>query len=166
MQLHYSLPLTALMATLLGMPSTAVAQQQYGIVEYVLAGVPGLPSNSLASNMLARGPDGYVWFVGGDGAIYRITPSGATTRFPVPGGIWALTAGPDGALWFELDVAIGATSFNAIGHDHLGRRHHVPPAARLAVWVCDYIGSWRVVVHRRWGDRIYQYLRHNRPGRD
>lgn len=56
---------------------------------------------------LALGSDGNMWTAerndsGGD-AIVRISPTGKMTRFPLPRrevGPAAITAGPDGALWF------------------------------------------------------------------
>ena len=62
------------------------------------------------------GPDGALWFTGVDGKVGRITTAGVVTEFAVPpappaagsspgtpGAVvdpWAITAGPDGALWF------------------------------------------------------------------
>jgi virginiamycin B lyase len=114
MQLHYSLPLTALLASLFGMPVTAVAQQQSGIIEYVL---PSLyqPHGSSAGSEIAAGPDGAVWFPAesldagtGTHVLVRLTTSGAITQFPVPVGTpSSITTGPDGALWFQLSPVPG-----------------------------------------------------------
>jgi streptogramin lyase len=74
---------------------------------------------------LTVGPDGNLWFSGvfyndslpgaiNPGAIYRITPSGALTQFPLPAGGGAdLTVGPDGNLWFP--------------HGGIGRVDPTPP---------------------------------------
>ena len=63
---------------------------------------------------IALGADGNFWLpdwteIGGD-AIVRVTPSGAQSRFPLPGGLHgpgdvgpsALTLGSDGNIWFVL----------------------------------------------------------------
>lgn len=68
---------------------------------------------SRGSGSLAPGPDGNVWFVSGRSSrtiwIGRITPSGAVAEFDtgiaqtfanVGIGVEALTAGPDGNMWF------------------------------------------------------------------
>jgi streptogramin lyase len=53
---------------------------------------------------ITGGPDGNVWFtVFCDDALYRITPTGVVTRFPVPTAgacAYGLTTGPDGNIWF------------------------------------------------------------------
>jgi virginiamycin B lyase len=60
-------------------------------------------------NAIAAGPDGNMWFTdNANNSIGRITPSGATTFFPVPTtpdpqngfGLFEITAGPDGHMWF------------------------------------------------------------------
>jgi virginiamycin B lyase len=53
---------------------------------------------------LTVGPDGNVWvvhqeFVGGDGAINRVTASGQVTEL-LWSGAYRITTGPDGNLWF------------------------------------------------------------------
>lgn len=59
----------------------------------------------ISQGEMAPGPDGNVWFTKFcDDALYRVTPSGVVTRFPVitPGACaTSLTAGPDGNLWFS-----------------------------------------------------------------
>ncbi len=53
---------------------------------------------------ITGGPDGNVWFtVFCDDALYRITPAGVVTRFPVPTAgacAYGITTGPDGNIWF------------------------------------------------------------------
>src|SRR4051794_35885215 len=54
---------------------------------------------------ITAGPDGNLWFTApaGDGAIARMTPSGAVTFIPVltkGGSPASIAAGPDGNLWF------------------------------------------------------------------
>src|SRR5262249_24043310 len=86
-----------------------------GIAEFPLpaGAVPG-------SSALTVGPDGDLWFAvqlpsagpgPGPGAIGRITPAGAITDFPLPTANslppGALTAGPDGNLWFAEGPAPG-----------------------------------------------------------
>jgi virginiamycin B lyase len=50
---------------------------------------------------ITGGPDGNLWFTGLSGNIWRLTPTGQVTQYPVPSG-WAadITTGPDGNLWF------------------------------------------------------------------
>jgi streptogramin lyase len=65
-----------------------------------------------AAYAVAFGPDGNIWFSGGDTAMFavtntyigRMTPTGTVTTFPMPGPSHLpaeLTVGPDGALWFS-----------------------------------------------------------------
>jgi streptogramin lyase len=54
---------------------------------------------------IAAGPDGNVWFTGGN-QIRRMTTGGAVTSFPAPGA-GDIAAGPDGNLWFTEPNAIG-----------------------------------------------------------
>ena len=53
---------------------------------------------------ITGGPDGNVWFtIFCDDAVFRITPAGIVTRFPVPTSgacAYGITSGPDGNLWF------------------------------------------------------------------
>lgn len=53
---------------------------------------------------LTVGPDGSV-YVAASGEIDQVNASGAVTAFTIPDGsdAYAITAGPDGALWFGLD---------------------------------------------------------------
>ncbi|MFB4303245.1 hypothetical protein [Actinomadura sp. NTSP31] len=71
--------------------------------------VPDLAGNQITD--ITAGPDGNMWFTGnGNGALGRITPSGAVTTYDMNAyGLspYAITAGPDKALWFT-DSAGGA----------------------------------------------------------
>src|SRR5262249_43955700 len=73
------------------------------------AGVTNLPQ------AIARGPDGNVWFTeyanacnalyctAANATIGKITPDGTITEFAVPTAesfLYAITAGPDGNVWF------------------------------------------------------------------
>jgi streptogramin lyase len=53
---------------------------------------------------IVTGPDGNLWFASTAGVIGRITPDGALTTFPVPGGAtsfpWGIAVGSDRNLWF------------------------------------------------------------------
>jgi streptogramin lyase len=60
-----------------------------------------LASSSSRVSGIRTGADGNVWFVDG-GSIGRITPAGTITEFPVRQSTGAITAGPDGNLWFTL----------------------------------------------------------------
>jgi virginiamycin B lyase len=78
-----------------------------------------LPTFGFPSD-ITLGPDGNVWFTGGNGTVGRMTPAGVITEFRYDAFDSALgiTAGPDGAIWFttigdlvwRLDVN-GFTSF-------------------------------------------------------
>ena len=62
---------------------------------------------------ITSGSDGNLWVADGlQSAVWRITPSGDLTPFPVAGGgslaFWNVTSGSDGNLWFLRDPAIFA----------------------------------------------------------
>jgi streptogramin lyase len=66
------------------------------------------------ANSIATGADGNLWFTEVDG-IGRITPAGSATSFKLPAGSGApraLTAGPDGNIWFVAGrpAAVGRIS--------------------------------------------------------
>ncbi len=84
---HLSLSLTS--------PSLLNARLSGQITEFALP---------FAVGDLAPPSDGYLWFVG-DSVIGRITPTGVViAKFPMATNkITALTAGPDGNLWFLED---------------------------------------------------------------
>lgn len=72
--------------------------------------VPGDPPGQVSlPGEIATGFDGKLWFYDGNGKFGRSTPDGQITFFPGPAPVgWgALTAGPDGALWFSHDDVIG-----------------------------------------------------------
>ena len=54
---------------------------------------------------LTEGPDGNLWVATYDGEIDKVTAAGTVTRYTIPSGdgAYAISAGPDGALWFALD---------------------------------------------------------------
>lgn len=82
-----------------------------------------LPVTHATPGSIAAGPDGAMWFSfsktsynGGasyaESEIGRITPGGKITYFKLPpnsssGGVYALVAGPDGALWYLTRDAVG-----------------------------------------------------------
>jgi virginiamycin B lyase len=81
-----------------------------------------LPIAHAKPGSIAEGPDGAMWFAVSTGyntgtshiewLIVRITPPGKFTYFKLPpnsadGGVGALTAGPDGAMWYLTREAIG-----------------------------------------------------------
>jgi len=93
------------------------------LTEFTLPAVPppaGSPAGTAGTTphptAITAGPDGALWFTGIPGAIGRITTKGVVTEFavpavPPPAGLspgtsstpampTAITAGPDGALWF------------------------------------------------------------------
>lgn len=73
---------------------------------------------AIRAEALTKGPDGNMWFAGGDlfptyennigfeNKIGRVTPSGEVVEFPLPPmpiektGVSAITTGPDANLWF------------------------------------------------------------------
>ena len=70
------------------------------------------------------GPDGNIWFSGGDattlsgGYIGRMTPTGTVTTFPMPDPthlVAELTAGPDGAVWFSEAPGTNVGRISATG---------------------------------------------------
>jgi virginiamycin B lyase len=74
-------------------------------------GAPGSPATAFGI-----GPDGNVWYVGGDvqatPALFDIAPGGAALRFALPAATnqyepVSLAAGPEGAVWMA-DVGAGA----------------------------------------------------------
>ena len=88
-----------------------------GVVSYYTGPTIGGPAG------IAAGPDGALWFTNGGfnastptdhgrNTIGRITTSGVVTSFasPLISGPNAITAGPDGALWFTNN-----SSANSIG---------------------------------------------------
>jgi hypothetical protein len=60
---------------------------------------------------IAAGPDGNIWIKDYTGRIHRVTPTGTITSFTIPttsaGRDVELVSGPDGALWFLEDKAVG-----------------------------------------------------------
>ncbi len=81
-----------------------------------LAVSEGASSTPATLTSITAGPDGALWFTGAPGEVGRITTVGAVTQFAVPeipppagsypgtvstpATLTAITAGPDGALWF------------------------------------------------------------------
>jgi virginiamycin B lyase len=81
-----------------------------------------LPIAHAKPGSIAEGPDGAMWFAVSTGynsgtthiqwLIARVTPASKFTYFKLPpnstdGGVGALTAGPDGAMWYLTREAIG-----------------------------------------------------------
>ena len=70
---------------------------------------------------IAAGLDGNLWYTSPNAAIGRITPAGAATEYPLPGGAtdpFGLAVGPDAAIWFAQAVG------NSIGRS----TKEIPPA--------------------------------------
>jgi streptogramin lyase len=86
------------------------------VTQFPLPALPS-PNDYRALPDITTGPDGALWFTDVvsceflcghygflDGYVGRITTSGAITLYPTPGLPQAITAGPDGAMWFsDLD---------------------------------------------------------------
>ena len=93
------------------------------VTEFAVPAVPppagspaGTASTPATATAIAAGPDGALWFTGVPGEIGRISTAGVVTEFAVPeipppagsppgtagtlATLTAITAGPDGALWF------------------------------------------------------------------
>lgn len=71
-----------------------------------------VPNASLG--LIAAGPDGAMWFNQfGASTIWRITPAGDKSQFPISRPAYDLAAGPDGAIWF--------TEPGGAPHDAIGR---------------------------------------------
>jgi streptogramin lyase len=74
------------------------------VTEYTLTPPPG--SKKAEPLAITAGPDGNMWVSDSGGneysAIWKITPSGAMTKFIIPTNSWpySITTGPDGNLWF------------------------------------------------------------------
>lgn len=103
-------------------PATAPQTSAAQVTEF------NLPIAHTKPGSIAEGPDGAMWFAVSAGynriveynrspspiewLIARITPAGKFTYFKLPknsteGGVGALTAGPDGAMWYLTREAIG-----------------------------------------------------------
>jgi streptogramin lyase/plastocyanin len=69
-----------------------------------------LPSGTHDAILIAKGPDGNMWFTDRPGnAIGRITPAGVIKEFLVPthsANPQGIVAGPDGNLWFTEAAAV------------------------------------------------------------
>ncbi|HEY4440347.1 MAG TPA: hypothetical protein VGN14_07800 [Candidatus Elarobacter sp.] len=80
---------------------------------------------------ITAGPDGNLWYaLGGSSAIGRMTPGGAVTTFPLPGGFIHpdfIAGGGDGNIWFTC------TSPGAIGR--------VTPAGTITMFPTGVAGS-------------------------
>jgi virginiamycin B lyase len=83
-----------------------------------------LPPNSSPVD-IAAGADGYQWLIENlTNRIGRISTSGAVTEFSVPtlnGGLWGITRGVDGNIWFA------EISGNKIGSHILRTHRRIPP---------------------------------------
>jgi virginiamycin B lyase len=69
------------------------------ITEFPLPTAGGNPIGMVA------GADGNLWFGEGQASrIGRMTVAGVVTEFPSSGRPWHLTAGPDGKVWFTMEI--------------------------------------------------------------
>jgi virginiamycin B lyase len=83
----------------------------YQIFRITTAGVltlyaPAPPSDNGSVGGITAGPDGALWYTGGN-TIWRLTASGAFTSFPLTNANappTSIATGPDGALWFTEPV--------------------------------------------------------------
>jgi len=105
---------------------------------------PGTPATPPPLGAITIGPDGALWFTGVPGEIGRITTAGVVTEFAVPAvpppagspagtattpaSISAITAGPDGALWFTgVPGAVGRITTSGVVTEFAVP--DIPPAA-------------------------------------
>jgi virginiamycin B lyase len=68
---------------------------------------------------IIEGPDHALWLADLAGNIWRMTPAGAFTQYPIPivpsgGGTGNIANGPDGAMWFTVTC-------NPCANDQIGR---------------------------------------------
>ncbi|MBA3866374.1 MAG: hypothetical protein H0X42_08515 [Solirubrobacterales bacterium] len=97
--------LAALAASLVAPPSAAAD---------AAAGELGAPlAESTFVGAITAGPDGNVWFSGGNygseraRVVGKVTPGGKVTEYPVPDGADSITTATDGNLWFTEADGIG-----------------------------------------------------------
>ena len=105
-------PLLALLVLASGPLLAGCGQINPPISVYPAPGVQGI-------NQVTSGPDGDLWFVGGTGGppnglvevIGRMTPSGVTKLYPLPGNpglaFAGITVGPDNNIWFTYSTNTG-----------------------------------------------------------
>lgn len=101
------------------------------------------PTTNTVPQAIAEGPDGNIWFVGlhylgnvggppeSVEVVGRMTPTGQVSEFPLAGkelGLTAVTAGPDGNVWF--------TEFNA---NKIGR---VTPSGHISEFAIPIDGAY------------------------
>lgn len=69
----------------------------------------GIASEGSSFADIAEGPDGNLWVTDSyNEQILQLTPRGKYTGFPLSGPPDAITAGPDGALWFTFQGPYGS----------------------------------------------------------
>jgi virginiamycin B lyase len=76
--------------------ATASRAQIVGYLDYKLLASPG--NGIYGGGFLTTGSDGAIWVSNGDG-LFRITTAGIITPYKNAPRGYAITAGPDGALW-------------------------------------------------------------------
>lgn len=108
-------------------PSTSSASEVTGhVTEFALpVANPGYPPNP---DGIAAGADSNLWVAEtGVNKIARVTPTGAITEFPIKGGMLpsAVTAGPDGNVWFGQRGGVGS----------------ITPAGKVTIYKVDGIIS-------------------------
>ena len=70
---------------------------------YTVTSVAEFPASTLPQEITA-GPDGNLWYTGGDQTVDSITPSGAITPFAIPSNLYSvlhIASGSDGNLWLS-----------------------------------------------------------------
>jgi streptogramin lyase len=105
----------------------------------------------VGANTIVAGPDGNLW-LGWEGALTRMTTSGATTVFPVSGApdIWpaGLAAGPDGSIW----IAGAHDDWNGIDGQIVRVSFDTSACAANATTLCLNGGRFRVTADWKAGD--------------
>ncbi len=134
------------------------------ITEYEIPQPPNVPAGDTVNYLfqgIAAGADGGIWFTQGTtGQIGRIDPkTKAVTEFDIPGNTQplAITAGPDGNLWFPLVTGMGEVRPGE--RYHLDRRCSGRPDRFRDPVDRGRVGRWALARQqpqhlRRRGDRL------------
>jgi virginiamycin B lyase len=86
---------------------------------------------------IISGSDGNLWITergnNGTASLARVTTSGVVTEFPnVLPGLWGITAGPDGRVWFAEG---GSGKLGAISSTGVVEQFPLPGPARSPTWI-------------------------------
>lgn len=102
---------------------------------------------------IAAGLDGNLWYTAPNAAVGRITPAGAATEYPLPGGAtdpFGLAVGPDAGIWFAQAVGntigrittAGPPSITALGGlTAASRPEYITQGAQNTLWFTERDGN-------------------------